>query len=107
MKTLNLFKWACLLMMVSVAFIGCSKDDNENKIEAATLIGAWEVVSGRDYDKDVSTGVISNESPSDYTGRNVGYVFKQDGTYEGYEDEQTWGGMWSLEGEKLSTVGFD
>jgi hypothetical protein len=100
MKTLNLFKNGLLILLLSVCFISCSKDDDGGKIEEATLIGTWEILSERDYDKNKSTGAISNESQSDYT-EVVRYVFKQDGTCE-YRGEQTEVGTWDLEGEKLS-----
>jgi hypothetical protein len=100
-----MFKWACLLLMVvSVAFTGCSKDDDndDNVINATTLIGTWEAVSGRSYDKDVATGAISNELQDDYT-ETFRYVFMEDGSFE-YQGEQTFPGTWRLEAKKLSVV---
>ncbi|MDR0619831.1 MAG: lipocalin family protein [Bacteroidales bacterium] len=97
MKTLNLFKWGCLLMVL--LFTGCSKDDDETKIEVATLIGTWEMVSYRNYDKDIATGAIFNESQS--TPTETIYVFKQDSYEQYYMGEIVETGSWSLEGKKL------
>jgi hypothetical protein len=100
MKKLN--SLYLLTILLSICFAGCNKDDDKNgDIEEAALIGTWEIVSERDYDKDVSTGVISNETQLDYT-EVVRYVFKQDGSYE-YRNEQTLIGTWNLDGKKLST----
>jgi hypothetical protein len=98
-----ILKWSCLLMVVSAAFIGCSKDDDDddNVVKSEMLVGTWEIVSGRSYDKDAD-GVISNESQDNYT-ETFRYVFMEDGFFES-QGAQVFTGSWSLEGKKLSVM---
>jgi hypothetical protein len=101
MKKLNVFK-NCLLMILSlVCFIGCNKNDNEEK----TLIGTWQGVSQKTYEKDKETGAISNESMEYFTDDYLlTYVFKEGGIFETNESNGSLIGSWTYEGNRLSTV---
>lgn len=100
----NLLWLLSLLMIVSVSFTSCNKDDDDDVDLKSAIIGTWKSVSIVYYvdGKDDEDPEISDDN--DY-----GLVeFKSDGTfssyyfYEGEKDNPTTG-TWKIEGDKLIT----
>ena len=80
MKKLSFLMLTAILMCGSMAFVACSSDDNEKKVENLTaemLTGLWVM----DYEESGSSGDVT------WTRTVEGYQFNADGTgyYECYE----------------------
>ena len=96
-KKLNYAWLLSLLMIFSITFVSCSKDDDEDSIKQEDLIGTWK------GEKEVLEAAGDSEDQSlDET-----IEFKNDGTYtlkeEGFSAEN---GKWTLSGSKLK-IGED
>ena len=69
MKTLRLIGMALLVIVMSVSFIACSNDDDDNKEASTSLVGTtWKVTSVDNADDDLN----------DWT--NVTVTFNENGT---------------------------
>ena len=69
MKTLRLIGMALLAIVMSVSFIACSNDDDDNKEASTSLVGTtWKVTSVDNADDDLN----------DWT--NVTVTFNENGT---------------------------
>ena len=78
MNKKNLLWLLSLLLIVSVSFVSCNKDDDDNDVDLNTaIIGTWKSVSHVLYIDGVKDDDESEISDDD---NNTVYEFKSDGT---------------------------
>ena len=103
-KKKNLLWLLSLLMIVSVSFTSCNKDDDDDVDLKTAIIGKWKSVSDVYYVDGVDDG------DPDIYDENYYYLleYKSDGTYtntlfqNGEESKHSGGaGTWKIEGNKL------
>ena len=77
MNKKNLLWLLSLLMIVSVSFVSCNKDDDDNDVDLNTaIIGTWKSVSDIWY----IDGVKDDDKSGISDDNNTVYEFKSDGT---------------------------
>ena len=93
MKTLRLIGMALLAIVMSVSFIACSSDDNDDKEASTSLVGTtWKVTSVDNADEDFDGWT------------NVTATFNENGTVT-FNPNPGWGyTRWSLNDKTLKIV---
>lgn len=84
MKKLNYLWMLGLLMFAAVNFSACSGDDDEGPGSSSELVGLWEIVSDKGWEK--VNGELAYEW-NDEEERDFRLRFNSDGTYNEYEYE--------------------
>ena len=100
----NLLWLLSLLMIVSVSFVSCNKDDDDNDVDLNTaIIGTWKSVSEILYIDGVKDDEESEISDDD---NNTVYEFKSDGTgssvtYTNLISDISYTFTWKIDGSNL------
>lgn len=93
-----------MVTVLSVGFVSCSDDDDDEPDFSTSIVGTWEEAYGK-YDWNFGDGKEQEESAlSDFF-----FVFESDGTWYDYEtgdniteSKQKYSGKWSIKGNVLT-----
>ena len=89
MRTLRLIGSVIMVIMMSLNFIACSDDDeNDNRPLAEKLIGHWVLTYEEGFEKDFEHPEYDeawSHAPKDECEYFGNFTFREDGTYSEYD----------------------
>ena len=109
MKKLNYLWMLGLLVFAAVNFSACSSDDDDAPGSSSDLIGLWEEIYSKGWEKE--NGEIDYEYEYE-EGQGIRVEFKSDGTFAQYDEEYGgWEldltGIWEYKGGKIYVTFYD
>ena len=112
MRTLRLIGSVIMVIMMSLNFIACSDDDeNDNRPLAEKLIGHWVLTYEEGFEKDFEHPEYDeawSHAPKDECEYFGNFTFREDGTYSEYDLDGTSNPQsiekWEVNGDVITLI---